>query len=97
MAANGGPGDDGIIGGLGRDMINGGAGADFVADGFDDDVVNGGPGDDFLAGELPPDANPSPPGVELPPPATNDVCVGAGGFDVAFGCDVTAAVEAVEE
>jgi Ca2+-binding RTX toxin-like protein len=78
-------------------VINGGGGQDFLAGGFDDDVVNGGPGDDFLAGELPPDSDPPPPGVELPPPATNDVCVGAGGgFDVAFGCDVTAAVEAVE-
>lgn len=90
---NGGAGNDFINGGFGRDIANGGAGDDSVAGGFHNDVVNGGPGDDFVVGEIPADSPPPPPGVEVPAPATHDVCVGAAGTDTAYDCDVTAAVE----
>lgn len=47
---NGGPGDDGIAGGSGVDVVSGGAGNDSVSGGGGADRISGGDGDDLLGG-----------------------------------------------
>ena len=48
LTANGGDGDDVLIGGAGNDTLNGGAGDDVLIGGPGADVLDGGPGDNIL-------------------------------------------------
>jgi Ca2+-binding RTX toxin-like protein len=48
LTANGGDGDDVIIGGLGNDILTGGNGDDILIGGGGQDVLDGGPGDNVL-------------------------------------------------
>ena len=48
LTANGGDGDDVLIGGAGNDTLNGGAGDDVLIGGPGQDVLDGGPGDNIL-------------------------------------------------
>ncbi|HSD41951.1 MAG TPA: hypothetical protein VLD36_08785 [Burkholderiales bacterium] len=50
LVADGGDGDDGIIGGGGDDVLLGGAGDDVLLGSDGDDVLDGGDGDDLLIG-----------------------------------------------
>jgi Ca2+-binding RTX toxin-like protein len=50
LVADGGDGDDGIIGGAGDDALRGGADDDVLLGGDGDDVLDGGDGDDILIG-----------------------------------------------
>jgi Ca2+-binding RTX toxin-like protein len=48
LTANGGDGDDVLIGGLGNDILTGGNGDDILIGGGGQDVLDGGPGDNVL-------------------------------------------------
>jgi Ca2+-binding RTX toxin-like protein len=48
LTANGGDGDDVIIGGLGNDILTGGNGDDVLLGGGGQDVLDGGPGNNIL-------------------------------------------------
>ena len=48
--ADGGDGDDDVLGGAGDDSLSGDAGNDFVAGGAGNDLLSGGGGDDFASG-----------------------------------------------
>ena len=48
LAADGGDGDDVLIGGAGNDTLLGGAGDDILIGGPGQDILDGGPGDNIL-------------------------------------------------
>ena len=48
FAANGGDGDDVLIGGAGNDTLSGGAGDDVLIGGLGQDILDGGPGNNIL-------------------------------------------------
>ena len=78
--ADGGAGDDVLLGGDGDDVLSGGDGADVVFAGSGDNVGFGGSGDDILRGEEGDDFFDGGPG--------DDILIGSGGDDVLLNGEV---------
>ena len=78
--ADGGAGDDVLLGGAGDDVLSGGVGADVIFAGSGDNVAFGGAGDDVLRGEAGDDV--------LDGGADDDVLIGNGGDDVLLNGEV---------
>lgn len=84
--ANGGAGDDTLIGGSGKDILNGGSGNDTLVGGAGNDTLNGGDGNDSLDGGAGNDTlNGGNGSDDLYGDAGNDHLAGGAGADLLFG------------